>query len=50
MLHEAPILVGAAIPLLALLVWWVAGAKLTDAVSAAIWTAAGMIALKLVLH
>jgi hypothetical protein len=43
MLHEAPILFGAAIPLLSLLVWWAAGAKLTNAVSAAIWTAAGMI-------
>ena len=41
MLHEAPILVGAAIPLLSLLGWWAAGAKLTSAVSAAIWTAAG---------
>ncbi len=43
MRHEAPILAGAAIPMLSLLVWWVAGATLTDAVSAAIWTAAGMI-------
>ncbi len=43
MLHEASILAGAAIPLVSLLVWWAAGAKLTNAVSAAIWTAAGMI-------
>ncbi len=43
MLHEAPILAGAAIPMLSLLVWWVAGATLANAVSAAIWTAAGMI-------
>lgn len=45
MLHEAPILAGAAIPLLSLLVWWAAGAALTNAVSAAIWTAAGTIVL-----
>lgn len=45
MLHEAPILVGAAVPLLSLLVWWAAGARLTGAVNAAIWTAAGMIVL-----
>ena len=43
MLHEAPILAGAAIPMLSLLVWWVAGATLANAISAAIWTAAGMI-------
>jgi hypothetical protein len=43
LLHEAPILAGAAIPMLSLLVWWVVGASLTNAVSAAIWTAAGMI-------
>ena len=29
--------------MLSLLVWWVAGATLANAVSAAIWTTAGMI-------
>lgn len=43
MLHEAPILTGAAFPLLALLLSWAAGATLTEAVSAALWTAAGII-------
>jgi hypothetical protein len=38
-----PIVVGAAIPVLALLICWVAGARLTTAVTAAIWTSAAMI-------
>jgi hypothetical protein len=42
MAYELPILVGAAIPLLALLVWWLAGARLASAVTAAIWAAAAM--------
>ncbi len=45
MVHEAPILAGAAIPLLSLLVWWAAGGRLANAVGAAIWTAAGAIVL-----
>jgi len=45
MAHEVSILVGAAVPLLALLVWWVAGARLTSAVNAAIWASAAMILL-----
>jgi hypothetical protein len=43
MRHESPIIIGAAMPLVPLLIWWVTGASLTNAVSAAIWTAAGMI-------
>jgi hypothetical protein len=38
--NEAPILVGAAVPLVVLLVEWAFGAHLTTAVDAAIWTAA----------
>ncbi len=43
MLHESPIILGAAVPLVPVLIWWVGGASLTSAVTAAIWTAAGMI-------
>ena len=43
MLHEVWILVGAAIPMIPLLIWWVAGGSLADADTAAIWTAAGMV-------
>ena len=43
MLHEMWILVGAAIPVIPLLIWWVAGGSLADADTAAIWTAAGMV-------
>jgi hypothetical protein len=39
-LHELAVLVGAAIPLIVLLIWWVAGASLGAAVSAALWTSA----------
>jgi hypothetical protein len=42
MVYELSILVGAAIPLLTLLVWWVVGARLASAVTAAIWAAAAM--------
>jgi hypothetical protein len=42
MAHELSILIGAAIPLLTVLVWWVAGARLANAVTAAIWAAAAM--------
>ena len=41
--HELRIVVGAAIPLLALLICWVAGVGLASAVTAAIWTAAATI-------
>ena len=43
MAHELPILIGAAIPLVTLLISWAAGAKLTSGVDAAIWTSAAMI-------
>jgi len=41
--HELAVLYGASVPLLVLLVFWVAGVTLSAAVSAAIWTAAAMI-------
>jgi hypothetical protein len=41
--HELIILAGAAMPLLALLICWVAGVGLRSAVTAAIWTSAAMI-------
>jgi membrane protein YqaA with SNARE-associated domain len=41
--HEAWILAGGVLPVLPILIWWVAGGKLTNAVTAGIWTAAGMI-------
>jgi hypothetical protein len=43
MVHESPIILGAAVPLVPLLIWWAVGASLTSAVSVAIWTSAGMI-------
>lgn len=42
MAYELSILVSAAIPLLTLLVWWLVGARLASAVTAAIWAAAAM--------
>ena len=45
MLHEVSILAGAAIPLLALLIWWAAGASLGSAVTAAVWVSAAITAL-----
>jgi MFS family permease len=42
MAYELSILVGAAIPLLTLLVWWLVGARLASAVTAAIWAAAAI--------
>jgi hypothetical protein len=41
--HELSILTGAAVPLVAVLIAWLAGATLGWAVTAAIWTAAAMI-------
>ncbi len=38
--HELAVLVGAAIPLIVLVIWWVAGASLGAAVGAAVWTSA----------
>jgi len=43
MLHELPILIGAAIPLGTLLILWIAGTGLSAAVLAAVWTSAGII-------
>lgn len=43
MLHEVWILVGAAIPVIPLLIWWITGGSLANADTAAIWTAAGMV-------
>jgi hypothetical protein len=45
MAGESWIMLGAAIPLLTLVIWWAAGAQLTAAVSAAIWTSAGMVTI-----
>ncbi len=38
MAHELYVLVGAALPLFVLLIWWAVGARLTAAVIAAVWT------------
>jgi hypothetical protein len=43
MAHELSLLIGAAIPLATLLIWWAAGANLASGVNAAIWTSAAMI-------
>jgi hypothetical protein len=43
MIHESPILLGAGVSLVPLLIWWVAGGSLTAAVTAAVWTSAAMI-------
>ncbi len=43
MLHELPILIGAAIPMATLLICWIAGAGLSGAVFAAVWTSAGIV-------
>jgi hypothetical protein len=41
--EELMILVGAGVPLLVLVICWIAGVSLNDAVTAAIWTSAAMI-------
>jgi membrane protein YqaA with SNARE-associated domain len=43
MRNEVWILIGAAVPALPLLIWWIAGETLSDAVTAAVWTSAGMV-------
>lgn len=43
--HELSVLIGAAGPLLVLLIWYAAGGQLTTAVTAAIWTSAVMIVI-----
>jgi hypothetical protein len=40
---EAAILIGAAVPLAEILIWWALGQRLTSAVTVAVWTAAGLI-------
>jgi hypothetical protein len=42
--HELPILIGAAVPLASLLVCWAAGVKLPHGVIAGIWTSAAIVA------
>jgi hypothetical protein len=42
---EAWLLAGAGVPLLAVLIGWVAGASLDTAVTAAVWVSAGMVML-----
>ena len=43
MLHELPLLAGASLPLVAVLIAWAAGAFLGTAIDAALWIAAGTI-------
>jgi hypothetical protein len=43
MLHELPILIGAALPLATLLLCWIAGTGLSAAVLAAVWTSAAIV-------
>lgn len=43
MAYEMPILIGAAIPILTLIVAWAADASLSTAVTAGVWTAAGLL-------
>jgi hypothetical protein len=42
---ELPILIGAALPLTVLIILWIAGTSLQDAITAAVWSCAGMIVL-----
>jgi hypothetical protein len=44
-LREISVLIGAAVPLIVLLIFWAAGARLSTAVGAAIWTSAAMIVI-----
>jgi hypothetical protein len=43
LMHDLPILIGAAIPLVILLIFWAGGASLSNAVTAAVWTSAAII-------
>jgi len=45
MVHEAPLLLGALLPVLALLLCWIAQATLETAVSVAIWTSVAITAI-----
>jgi hypothetical protein len=44
LLHELPILAGAAVPLVVIVIFGLAGAKLATGITAALWTAAATIA------
>ena len=46
LVHELTIVVGAAIPLVVVLICWVAGVRVTSAVTAALWTSAAMILIE----
>jgi hypothetical protein len=49
MVHELPVLVGAAVPLVTVLIAWAAGASLDTAIGAAVWTAvAAIVTIELV--
>lgn len=43
LMQDLPILIGAGIPLVTLLIFWVGGAGLASAVTAAVWTSAAII-------
>lgn len=45
MVHQVPILFGAAIPLVAVLILWAANASLSTAVTVAVWTSAATVVL-----
>lgn len=45
LVHEVTIIVGAAVPLIVLLICWIAGVRLTSAVLAAVWASAAMIVI-----
>jgi hypothetical protein len=45
MAHEAPLLLGAALPVLALVLCWIAQAQLATAVTVAIWTSVAITAI-----
>jgi hypothetical protein len=45
MLEQLPLLLGASLPVLALMITWAVGGSLSSAVSAAIWTATGAVVL-----
>lgn len=45
MAHEAPLLLGAVLPLIALVLCWIAHAELTTAVTVAIWTSVAITAI-----
>lgn len=41
--HEVPVLIGATVPLVVVIVCWIVGLSLATAVTAGVWTAAGII-------